>query len=82
MNKNCGISEESRFRMQLQVSEGKGLPEDAMREMAKFKFARPTELCSLKHVFKTTTVFFKKCFPESSPISHEAGLNYNHVEEG
>ena len=81
MSKNFGMSEEHRLWMQLKVSEGKGLLEDLMREMAKFKFTLSTGVCSLKHMLKITVVFFKKHTPEGSPIYQEEGLNCNHIEE-
>ena len=66
--------------MQLMSSEGRGLDRDTIDSIINHQISDPGSECSLKHLFKTTTVFFRLTFPQAIFLGRFFGEFYNNME--
>ena len=59
MNKSSDQEEETKLKMQLMSTEGRGFDREMIDLIVSTKTSGPGSACSLKHLFKTSTVFFR-----------------------
>ena len=62
------------------VSEGKGLDRNTINDIVKTKLTGPNSMYSLKHMFKSLTVFCRSYFVLGNLLGKEFGNFYDHME--